>query len=365
MADEVRYLPNGNNRVMRHVLRQVWDLRCYWCRSYKDYLDLEIDHILPQDSGEPERARLKRAFGLPSDYDIHALYNLAPICSDCNKLKKGEDLTQVPAVISKLKLARGLADTVAKRVQSFSRASKLGEALLLAAEVDLTDADTRATFEEGAPAIVQRLAELGAEKADYLTHREVTIEAGYEQHSFLVSLNEQGRAAVGVLEQVGGGVLEEVLEEPIRNLFRQTEDATADAFREHDEGLGAPDVGTVSIDWTTISISTVRYSAIGPSQIEFEFAGAFEGWVTGSIARDRTDGDGIEEVQGDATISCGFKFDLVWELEADGSGSFFFDQVWLENFDADTTVDGRSSRAWDWPDALDDPEGGEDAPGDD
>ncbi len=366
MADEVRYKPTGNNKVLRHVLRQVWDLRCYWCHNFKGYLDLEIDHILPQDSGEPERERLKRAFKLPADYDIHALYNLAPICSDCNKLKRGQDLTEIPAVTSKLRLAQGFANTVAKRVLSFSRASKLGEALLLAAEVDLTDADTRATFEEGAPAIVQRLAELGDGKADYITHREVTVEARNEQHSFFVSLNEQGRAAVGVLEQIAGGVLEEGLEEPIEILLRQAEDYTADAFREHDEGLGAPDVGTVSIDWSTISISTVRYSATGPGQIQFEFEGAFEGFATGSIARASADGDGLEDVQGDATISCGFNFDLVWELGDDGSGSDFFDQVWLEDFDADTTVDGRSSRVWwDGPEDEGDPEEHEEASQDD
>lgn len=158
MADEVRYKPNGNNRVLRHVLRLSWDLRCYWCRNFKDYLDLEIDHILPRDSSDEERERLKREFKLAPDYDIHALYNLAPICSDCNKLEKGEELTEIPAFASRLKMAQGFADTVAKRVLSFRRASKLGEALLLAAEVDLADPDTRATFEEGAPASCSVLA---------------------------------------------------------------------------------------------------------------------------------------------------------------------------------------------------------------
>jgi hypothetical protein len=153
VADEVRYKAGGN-KVLRHVLRQVWELRCYWCRNFKDYLELQIDHILPQDSTDEERARLKREFKLPADYDIHAVYNLAPICGDCNGLKGGADLTDIPAVASKLKLARSLAPTVTKRVQTFGRASKLGEALLLAAEVDLTKKDTRATFEEGAPDVV-------------------------------------------------------------------------------------------------------------------------------------------------------------------------------------------------------------------
>lgn len=356
MPDEVRYKPSGDNKVLRHVLRLAWDLRCYWCRNFKDYLDLEIDHILPQESSDEERERLKTEFNLPSDYEIHALYNLAPICSDCNKLKRAEDLTEVPVVKSKLNLARGLADKVAKRVTSFGRPSKLGEALLTAAEVDLSDPVTRATFEEGAPAIVQRLAELDEGMADYFTHREVTVEARDEDHSFFVRLNEHGRAAIGVLEQVAGGDLADALAAPVNNLFHQTEEAIADALRGHDEGLGAPEVGSVSIDWPTLSIDAVRYTAVAPAQIEFEFEGAFEGLSSASVARDASDGDGLEDVQGDATFSTRFKFDLTWE-PSEGAGSFYFDQVWLEDFDADTLVDGRSSSVhWDWPEGAAEPD---------
>jgi hypothetical protein len=46
--------------------------------------------------------------------------------------------------------------------------------------------------------------------------------------------------------------------------------------------------------------------------------------------------------RGDATFSCRFKFNITWE-PSDGAGKFFFDQVWLEDFEADTVVDGKSS----------------------
>jgi hypothetical protein len=54
-------------------------------------------------------------------------------------------------------------------------------------------------------------------------------------------------------------------------------------------------------------------------------------------------------VEGDATFSCRFKFNIA-RATSDGAGKFFFDQVWLEDFDADTVVDGKSSAWWDWPD---------------
>jgi 5-methylcytosine-specific restriction endonuclease McrA len=361
MADEVRYRPNGDNAVLRHVLCEVWDLQCYWCREFRKYLELQIDHIVPQKDSEAERERLREAFKLDADYDVDAVANLAPICAPCNGRKSNADMTQFPVVLTCLKKARQHAPTVTKRFQAFTAPSDLGGALLTAVNADLDDPDVRAAFEVGAPAIVQRLAELGEGKADYFTHREVTVEARDEEHSFFVSLNEQGRAAVGVLEQVAGGALDEVLAEPVEDLFTQTEEAIANALREHDDGLGAPDVGSVSIDWPTLSIGSVRYSATAPAKIEFEFEGAFEGLATGSVARDSADGDGLEDVQGDATFSTRFKFDVVWELGDDGEPSFFFDQVWLEDFDADTLVDGRSSHVWwDWPQDPDEPEPEED-----
>ncbi|MFE6508139.1 HNH endonuclease [Nocardioides sp. NPDC057764] len=345
MADEVQYKPNGDNRVLRQFLREIWGSRCYWCNEPQPFSALEIDHILPQDSTTEQRAQWTAAFDLPADYDIHALYNLAPICGPCNKKKSSKDLSKLGVVHNHLSSAQKYAPLVTKRVLAFNQQPQLGAALLLAAEVDLTDADTLATFEEGAPAIVQRLAELQPEKADYLTYRAVALEVDDEPHSFYVSLNEQGRAAVNVLEQIAGGVLDEVLKDPIEDLFVRAEEATADALRLHDEGLGAPDVGKPSI-WPSIAITIVRYSAIGPGEIEFAFEGTFEGWATAFVARDNPWGDGLEEIEQEATFSCSFIFELTWDLNPDGSTDFHFDQVWLENLEVDTVMNGSQ---WDMP----------------
>lgn len=354
MTTTVRYVPQGDNRVLRHVLRQVWDLRCYWCREFKDYNQLEIDHILPKDSSTAEQERLRDALDVPLDYDVHAVHNLAPICSPCNKLKSNEDLTQKPLVLSLLNKARKFAPKVVKGVQSFGLESELGEALLVAAEVDLTDSRIKATFEEGAFAIVQRLAELGEGKVDYDVHREVTVQVFDVDHHFIVSLNEEGRAAHRVLQKIAGHTLAEALSEPMRDLFRQTALHVEGALRDHDDGLGAPDVGGVDIEWPEIAVDRLTWDGADPGELQFEFEGSFEGSATGSVARDASDGDGLEHVQGDATFTCRYKFDLVWE-----DGRLYFDQVWLEDFEADTVVDGRGPQVWwDWPadDDRDSPE---------
>ncbi len=200
--------------------------QCHWCRHLKDYLDLHIDHVLPRTSREAERIRLKHEFKLPDDFDVHAPYNLAPICSACNGAKGDADLTEYGVALTTLKKARKFAPTVGRRVAAFGKPSGLAGALLEAAEADLGDANARQTFEQGAPAVVQRLAELGEGKADFFVFRTVKVEAGDELlHRVGLKLNEPARAAVAVLERVAGGRLEE---------------AARSEFENHDEGMSAP-----------------------------------------------------------------------------------------------------------------------------
>lgn len=340
MVADVQYRPHGDNRVLRHVLRQVWEMKCYWCREFKDYLSLEIDHIVPQSLSPSRLGALCKALKLPEPYDIHAVYNLAPICTACNKLKSGQDLAEVPIVLSLLNRARKLAPEVAKRTRSFDQATRLGEALLLASEVDLTDGVTRATFEEGAPAIVQRLAELGHEKAGYVVRTALVLEAREAVQEISLTLDEGGRAAVRVLEELAGRTLVEAMAEPITDLLDRVDEAIANAFRAHDGGLGAPDVGSVSVQWPQLTIRALRFRAEGPDNVNFVVEGAYEGIASASIARSSTDGGELEDVQGDAPFSCRFSFEIVWE-PSDGPGNLYFDQVWLEGFEADTLVDGR------------------------
>lgn len=345
MTALVRYNPNGGNEVLTHVLRQVWNLQCYWCEKFKDYLDLEIDHILPKSATDAERNRFREALGLPENYDVHSAYNLAPICGHCNRRKGQTDLTTKGLVLTHLNKARKLAPTVSRHVQTFGRATKLGEALLFAAEVDLTKEDTRATFEAGAPAIVQRLAELGEGKAEYVTHREVTVATPDDEHTFFVSLNEHGRAAVQVLEQVVGAPLGDALATPIADLFHRGEAAVADEYRAREDRAGEPAVGSVAIQWPALLVHRVAYTASAPAQIEFEFEGTLDGLATASVSRPSWDGSDLDDAQEDAIFSCRFKFDLNWD-PGDGPGNLFFDQVWLEEFQAETLVDGKSIEPW-------------------
>lgn len=341
---EVRYQEHGDNRLLRHVLRLVWGQQCYWCRQFKDFLDLEIDHILPSTSGEGARLRLKQMFGLRDDYDVHALSNLAPICGACNKMKSNDDLTEKGVVLSALRKASTLAPEVTRRVVAFGNPSKLAGALLEAALADLSDTSTRETFEQGATAVVQRLAELGEGKADFFVFRTEEVEVGDELQWIGLRLNERGRGAVAVLSSVAGGRLAEALSAPLSDLLNRVASEATYAF-ERSERMGAPHVGEVSIIWSEITIDLIEFESTPPAQLEFEFAGKFEAEGSTTIARDNMLGGELECVQGDSTVGGRFTFGFSWTPN-DPVGQFEFDEVLLEDWQADLWVDGGSYLRW-------------------
>jgi 5-methylcytosine-specific restriction endonuclease McrA len=333
--DAVRYRPNQDNSVLRHVLCEVWALQCYWCREFKKYLELQIDHIVPLLGTDAEQKRLQEAFELESDYDVHAVANLAPICSPCDRRKSNTDLRRSPVVLTHLERARQHAPAVVTRFHALAATATgdLGGALLLAANADLADADIRAAFEVGAPAIVQRLSELGDGKADHLVHRDVVVEARDERHSFSISLDEHGRAALAMLQDVAGGELEEALREPIIDLFHQVGKALAAEYRAEDDRVGEAEVGSVQVDWSTLVVQKMACTATPPAQLVFEFEGAFDGLASASVSWPSVEGSELEDAQANVTFSCRFQFDLSWE-PSDPAGSFFFDRVWLDDLEA-------------------------------
>ena len=340
MADEVRYRPNGDNSVLRHVVCEVWNLQCHWCRKFKKHLDLRIDHIVPHRDSDAEQERLREAFELDSDYDVHAVENLAPICTPCTHRKSNADLTRYPVVLTGLKKARQHAPTVVKRFRALTPTATatatptigLGGALLLAVNADLADPEIRAAFEVGAPAVVQRLSELGDGKADHRVHRDVLVEGRAEHHSVSISLDEPGRAALTMLQDVAGGELEEALKEPIIDLFHQVGRALATEYVAGDLE-GEPEAGSVEVDWPTVVVEKMSCTATPPAQLLFGFEGAFDGLASPSVSRPGVNASGLEYAQGKALFSCRFQFELWWE-PSDRAGSFFFDRVWLEDFEA-------------------------------
>lgn len=113
----------------RVALLGAWADRCAWCRGSVAVSDLQIDHIVPEYlTGEPLREALS-FLGLAAEYDLQAVYNLAPACRRCNRLKSGTLPPDAPIIVFFLARARALAPKVEWAFTRLKTAKKVAEAL--------------------------------------------------------------------------------------------------------------------------------------------------------------------------------------------------------------------------------------------
>ncbi|MEV6644475.1 HNH endonuclease signature motif containing protein [Amycolatopsis sp. NPDC051371] len=337
---EVQYKEDGDNRVLRHVLCLLWEQQCHSCREFKSYLDLQIDHIVPKTAGKEELSRLKEELDLQADYNVHALYNLAPICGTCNKTKGNRNFTATFLLKMTMTKSMRLAPKVARQVSKFGDPSKLGNALLEATEVDLEDTETRETFEQFAPAVIQRLAELGEDGVDFFTFRTEEVEVGDRLQRIKLRLNERARRTIVILEEIAGGQLAEALITPSSALLKEISSHSTYEF-EASEQMGAPDVESVDLNWSEITVDRVDFESLHPANIDFAFSGRFEAAGSTTIARDNMLDGALEYVQGDTTITGRFEFNLSWS-PGNQAGQFEFDDVVIEDWEADLSIEGGS-----------------------
>ena len=122
-VDDVRYRPGGDNGILRHVLFEEWQSRCYWCDKPVLFATVEIDHILPHTATAEHLADLIRQHDLPADFDLHAPANLATICGTCNREKSNNRFAGT-LVTGKLARAAKKQGRVIRRVLAFAAANQ-------------------------------------------------------------------------------------------------------------------------------------------------------------------------------------------------------------------------------------------------
>ena len=60
---EVRYSTDSEkNKSLRFALYNARGGACHWCRKPKDFLDIQIDHVIPTKMDEQQREKLLRIF---------------------------------------------------------------------------------------------------------------------------------------------------------------------------------------------------------------------------------------------------------------------------------------------------------------
>jgi hypothetical protein len=74
---------------IRAGLWRAYECRCFYCQIPITFVELEIDHLLPEsllNDINTFQSIISR-LGLPSDFDLHSLDNLVPTHNQCNRRK--------------------------------------------------------------------------------------------------------------------------------------------------------------------------------------------------------------------------------------------------------------------------------------
>ncbi|MBZ6142525.1 HNH endonuclease [Streptomyces olivaceus] len=320
-GEDVRYRSGGDNSILKMVLLKQWQNRCYMCGRPKDFTDTQIDHLIPQSSSPAELRDSKKQYSLTSSFDLHGPENLAPICSKCNLEKSNQTFEGAGAMLMALNKAAKLRPDVIAACKKFGSGTRLSNHLLRSIAADLTQKKSREAFETHAPAIVQKLALLDENKADYVTYHEVSIDDLHPDnfHDVFIpdvglSLRNRGRTAMSILRDVCGCQLTELLQPRVYDLIELLQKQVHLDFESITE-LPRTNAGPAELLHLQVTIETIDYHRYEPV-LEFTFRGIFDAYLMASLVQDALNGDGIQDRQGEAAVTGSFSFTADWLISA-------------------------------------------------
>ncbi|MCZ7421199.1 HNH endonuclease signature motif containing protein [Verrucosispora sp. WMMA2121] len=226
----VRY-GGADDRVLRLALLEEWGWRCYWRGEPLTVSTSQIDHIIPRTVTPARLADLIVRHHLPAGFDLHEPANLGPICASCNNDKSDGDYLEAPVVHAKLVDATRHAPAVVRRVKAHKTAVTVGRALIDAATADLTGPKVRDEFLECAPAVVQTLALLDEDRADFFVYRGLVLYLSGDIMRSSFNLDARGRARYAWVEEICGRAWPGLIEDGMRQMVAHAEASLEWAIR--------------------------------------------------------------------------------------------------------------------------------------
>lgn len=312
-VDRAVYKPGDalNNRILLSALWDVWGNRCYLNGCVKEAAEFQVEHIIPHTLPRSEIEKTLADYGnaevQKADFDVHAPHNLAPACARCNRDKTDDNYGGAGQLLKWLLQARRLEPKVRNRVAAYYRRDTVSKALQAMSIADLSDPAAKQSLLDLGPIVVARLRMVAPETLTGDSSYDYDDSGADESDRVLVTVDEGSRRARVVLEEVYGGVFDELLAEAVRAV-RAAMNArlTGDIVSQfEDNGHVDPYVEDVA-GMSEIEVLTTRFDAtIGA----FEVCGAFWGDGSASVGvSSYTNDSGTEWEQGDASqISGTFK----------------------------------------------------------
>ncbi|MEV0132645.1 HNH endonuclease signature motif containing protein [Dactylosporangium sp. NPDC050688] len=302
----------ADDRVLRLALLEEWGWRCYWRGEPLSVSIAQIDHIIPQTVTPARLAELIVRHHLAADFDLHAPANLAPICAACNNDKRDGDYLEAPAVHTKLVTARRHAPAVVRRVEALKTAVATGRALIAAATADLTQPKAHAEFLEFAPAVVQTLALLDEDRADFVVRRDVVLYLSNGTIPASFTLNARGRARYAWVEEICSRAWSELIEDGMRKIVTHAQASLEPAIR--DECGETASILSSSTDslTATMDIADVRRDG---SLMTCQVSGQLEAHYS-ALVHDAGPDFEISYIDVEADVVTRFLLTVSWDLTA-------------------------------------------------
>lgn len=306
MVADIRYGNDSNeNALIRAALAKEYNFRCYMCNLPSDFSTLEIDHIVLKTASAQELANAKANFGLPSDFDVNGLENLALICRPCNGKKGATDISKVPIFAIQLQKSKRNSKTIAKHIWAMKAGQKATSALAEASQVDTTLDANRQVVRIYAPIIVQKLAHIDPSLIDYLTSYDL-------QHStdantlFRIVTNNTMRSVFATTKMLLGFDIDAVLPEILDAARSDTFDLVKRALKKgpnESEGPIDIDPGSIGALHLEFIIDSARLKR-NRDYLDFALSGSVDGYLSAPVvAVSYWDPRPIQDRQADAFLS--------------------------------------------------------------
>ncbi len=98
------------NDKFRECLWKVHGQRCFYCENPITFVELEIDHVVPEYllNNPSEFEKVKKGYALEENFKIAGIENLVPACSKCNGKKSNLTFTigQIAIFLAKIKTSK-------------------------------------------------------------------------------------------------------------------------------------------------------------------------------------------------------------------------------------------------------------------
>ncbi|MFD4444406.1 HNH endonuclease [Nocardia sp. NPDC058519] len=284
------------NALLRLALLQVWNERCYWCKTKRDFGDVDIDHVIPRSLTEAERnQRVEQLLGVDAvpGFDVDALHNLAPIChSPCNG-EKTDHVYDAPRYLEILQRVKAKVPEVQKFIRSFEASGRVGKALVAVMRTDLEDSRSLKALTEFAPLLDTRLRRIEFTTIDEFEDpttdvREITV----------VELDQAGRRVRDMMAVLVGEDPDDVLTTPVLTVKQEISEHLLSDIRSQVDNAGHmyPEIAPPS---TRIDLTITELLYIVDDE-QFKMVGTFDADGSSHAAVMGADGDGLDYLQYDA-----------------------------------------------------------------